>query len=98
MEVRYKNGKIREICTVSKVAQRKYGSGMWIKIQQRIKQLTGAQSVDFLVQRHTGRCHHLTGDRAGQYAMDLEQPYRLIFIKVGNEIQIVEVQEITDYH
>ena len=45
-----------------------------------------------------GRCHLLKGDRANQYAMDLSQPYRLIFTKQGEEIQIAEIQEIVDYH
>lgn len=40
----------------------------------------------------------LKGDRKGQYAMELTQPYRLIFTKRGNEIQIVNVIEIVDYH
>ena len=61
-------------------------------------ELLMADSVDYLIQNHIGRCHQLTGDRAGQYAMDLEQPQRLIFIPIAGEIQIVEVQEITDYH
>ncbi len=71
---------------------------MAVKIQQRIVQLTEAPSVNFLIQLHAGRCHNLTEDRAGQYAMDLEQPYRLIFIQLDGEVQIVEVQEIVDYH
>lgn len=68
------------------------------KIHQRIDQLSAADSVDMLVQCHIGRCHLLAGDRAGQYAMDLVHPYRLIFIRIRDEIQIAEVQEIVDYH
>lgn len=98
MKVQYKNNKIREICTVLKTAQKKYGLRMAVKIQQRIVQLTEASSVSFLIQLRAGRCHLLTEDRAGQYAMDLEQPYRLIFIQLDGEVQIVEVQEIVDYH
>ena len=44
------------------------------------------------------RCHPLYGDRLGQYAMDLIQPYRLIFTQYGNTVDIVEIQEIVDYH
>ena len=68
------------------------------KIQQRIDELTAADSVEMMIQYYVGRCHSLTGKRAGQYALDLVQPYRLIFTKIGNEIQIAEVQEIVDYH
>lgn len=30
--------------------------------------------------------------------MDLIHPYRLIFIQYGNTVDIVEIQEIVDYH
>lgn len=68
------------------------------KIHQRIDEITAADSVEMMVQFHIGRCHPLNGKRKEQYAVDLEQPYRLIFIKIGSEVQIVEVQEIVDYH
>lgn len=51
-----------------------------------------------MVQFHIGRCHPLKGNRKGQYAMDLVHPYRLVFEKIGNEIQIANVMEIVDYH
>jgi len=57
------------------------------------------------------RYPELTGDRKGQWACDLDQPYRLIFephenpIPTDNsgkciwlEIKGVEILEITDYH
>ena len=79
-------------------ARKNYGEKMDGKIQQRIDELTAADSVEMMIQYYVGRCHSLTGNRAGQYALDLVQPYRLIFTKIGNEIQIAEVQEIVDYH
>ena len=30
--------------------------------------------------------------------MDFIQPYRLIFTQYGNTVDIVEIQEIVDYH
>lgn len=33
-----------------------------------------------------------------QYAVDLLHPYRLIFEKQGDVIQIARIIEITDYH
>ena len=33
-----------------------------------------------------GRCHELTGDRAGQLALDLDHPYRLIFMPFHDPI------------
>ena len=45
-----------------------------------------------------GRCHQLSMNREGQYAVDLVHPYRLIFEKVDAGIQVVMIIEITDYH
>ena len=45
-----------------------------------------------------GRCHKLSGNRKDQYAVDLVHPQRLVFTVIGNEIQIAEILEITDYH
>lgn len=57
-----------------------------------------SDTVEEMLQFHIGRCHLLKGNRKGQYAMDLVHPYRLVFEKIGNEIQIANVMEIVDYH
>ena len=89
---------MRKVCTDAREARKLYGEIMARKIHQRIDELTAADSVEMMIQCHIGRCHRLIGDREGQYALDLDHPYRLIFTQIGNEIQIVEVQEIVDYH
>ena len=68
------------------------------KLHERLEQIRYADSVEVLIYLQFGRCHPLYGDRLGQYAMDLVHPYRLIFTKFGNTIDIVEIQEIIDYH
>ncbi len=98
MEVRYKSKELEKVCTTAKIAIRDYGLPVAGKIRLRISEITRAESVDYLIQNRVGRCHRLVGDRAGQYAMDLAQPYRLIFIIQENQIQFAEIQDITDYH
>lgn len=71
---------------------------MAAKIQQRIEEIRAALSVEMLIQFHIGRCHPLTGDRKGQYAMDLTHPYRLVFEKRNDRLVAVEILEIVDYH
>lgn len=34
----------------------------------------------------------------GRYAMDLVHPYRLVFEKEENQIQLVKITSIEDYH
>lgn len=98
MEIKYKNNKIRKICTDIKVAEKTYGAQMAEKIDMRIGEISAADTVEMMIQFRIGRCHPLTQNRKGQYAMDLVHPYRLVFEKNGNEIQITNILEIVDYH
>ena len=93
-----KNNKIRKICTDIKVAEKTYGAQMAEKIDMRIGEISAADTVEMMIQFRIGRCHPLTQNRKGQYAMDLVHPYRLVFEKNGNEIQIANILEIVDYH
>ena len=68
------------------------------KIAQRIGELQMIGTVEMLVQFSIGRCHPLKGDRKGEYAMDLVHPYRLVFEKEGDSIQIARIISIEDYH
>ena len=98
MEITYKNNKIRKICTDIKVAEKTYGAQMAEKIDMRIGEISAADTVEMMIQFRICRCHPLTQNRKGQYAMDLVHPYRLVFEKNGNEIQIANILEIVDYH
>lgn len=100
MEVIYRTKNLERICTEFNVTRRHYGKDIAKKIHLRIKQLKAAKSIDeiMLLPYPIGRCHPLHGDREGQYAMDLAQPHRLIFTKVGEDIQIARIEEIVDYH
>nr|DAK59360.1 MAG TPA: XRE family transcriptional regulator [Caudoviricetes sp.] len=51
-----------------------------------------------MVRYKIGRCHPLLGNRKGQYAVDLVQPFRLVFEQIGAEIRIANILEIVDYH
>ena len=71
---------------------------MTVKLYERLQQISQAASIETLIFLRLGRCYPLYGDRLGQYAMDLIHPYRLIFTQYGNTVDIVEIQEIVDYH
>jgi len=98
MEVTYKNKSIKATCTDAKVSDKRYGKEMSEKIQMRIDEIRAAENVEYMVQFHIGRCHSLKNNRKGQYAVDLVHPYRLVFEKHGDEIQIANIIEIVDYH
>ena len=98
MEITYKTKKLMRICTDVKEAEKTYGERMAVKIHLRVDQICAANSIEEMVRNKIGRCHSLVNDRKGQYAMDLIHPFRLVFEKKGNEIQVANILEITDYH
>ncbi len=98
MNITYKNKKILKVCTNASTAEKAYGREMADKIHQRIGEIQAADTVEMMIQFHIGRCHPLSQNRKGQYAVDLVHPYRLVFEKQGNEIQIANILEIVDYH
>ena len=98
MQIEYKNRGLEKVCTLANEAARKHGSKMAEIIHLRIDQISVFDTVEMLIQFKVGRCHTLTGDRKEQFAMDLIHPYRLIFEKRGEQIQVVRIIEITDYH
>jgi len=79
-------------------------------LQKRLQTLRFAESLED-VRYAPGHFHELTNNRKGQWACDLDQPYRLIFIpheqpvptdengiSIWVEIKGVEIREIVDYH
>lgn len=98
MQIEYKNNKIKKVCTNAYEAEKKHGKEMAEKIHMRIDEISAALSVEMMIQYKIGRCHFLKGNRANQYAVDLVHPYRLIFEKIGDQIQIANIIEIVDYH
>lgn len=98
MEITYKSKKMKSVCTDAKVADRTYGNEMAEKIQMRVDEIKAADTVEEMIRFRIGRCHPLTNNRKGQYAVDLVHPYRLVFEKHGNDVQIAHIMEIVDYH
>lgn len=98
MDITYKNKKLKKICTDAKIAEQTYGMEMAEKIHQRIDEIDAADTVEMMIRYHIGRCDPLVKNRKGQYAVDLVHPYRLIFEKKGDKIQMANILEIVDYH
>lgn len=98
MHITYKNKQIEKVCTDAKAADRAYGNKMAEKIHMRIDEISAADTVEMMIQFRIGRCHPLTNNRKCQFAVDLVHPYRLVFEKHGDEIQVAHILEIVDYH
>jgi proteic killer suppression protein len=100
LEISFKTNKLEKSCLQPACAKKKYGLEMTEKIFKRLNELRAADSVDVLVQYSVGRCHELSGNLSGSFAMDLVHPYRLIFerhkTETGNDC--VRITTIEDYH
>lgn len=77
---------------------------------RRLDEMADSETLEILCRVHP-RCHPLTGDRAGQWAVDLEHPYRLVFepadeplptLESGGldktKIMSVRILDVEDYH
>ena len=81
----------------------KFGDQNAHLIIKRIGELQVASTLDEMPP--AARPHPLSGNHKGQYAVDLKQPFRLIFSPIDPEdpndrrtIKAICILEITDYH
>ena len=98
MEITYKNRKIGRVCTNASEALKCHGNLMAEKIHQRIDEITAVETIEEMLKFRIGGCHPLTGDRAGEYGMNLIHPHRLVFRMVKSKINVVCILEVVDYH
>nr|WP_321329063.1 killer suppression protein HigA [Alcaligenes faecalis] len=108
MRIGFNDEKVRKICEQHAVAVKKLGDICSRKLQMRLAELEAASCVKDLV---AGNPHPLTGDRAGEFAVDLHRGFRLTFTP-GNDpcpvkadggidwdkVTIISIEYIGDYH
>ncbi len=110
MDIIIKIKKLKKIANSATKIQAAYGAKRARALIARLEDLKTAETLED-TRYLPGRYHELTGNRKGQWACDLDQPYRLIFEPTANpiptnedgqylwnEITIVAIMEITDYH
>lgn len=110
MEITSGNKDLKDFIDDEAKALKKLGQTRAKQFRKRVAQLQLADNLEEL-RAAIGHYHELTGDRKGQWACDLDQPYRLIFEPhekpiptddngkyIWVEIKGVELMEITNYH
>lgn len=110
MDVTYKNNKLQKCAENESYGVRKLGPLRASIYSDRIADLIAVNNLEE-TRTLPGNYHELVQNRKGQWACDLDQPYRLIFTPHNNpiptdadgkyiwiEITGVEVLEIEDYH
>ena len=110
MEITSGNKDLRDFIEDDSKALRKLGQKRAKQFRKRVAQLQLADNLEEL-RNAIGHFHELIDNRKGQWACDLDQPYRLIFEPkekpiptdpdgkyIWIEIKAVELIEVVDYH
>ncbi len=110
VNITFADRKLEKLANDYKKCQKEMGVIRAKLYNKRLLDLLHAEALEF-VRYLPGHYHELKGDRKGQWACDLDQPYRLIFEPLEKpipedaegkyiwaEIKGVEIIEIVDYH
>ncbi len=94
MYIEFKTNKLRKQCESFAALSKAYGEVIARQVVKRLNTLKAADCIEDLDPLPPTRCHPLKGNRKGQYAMNVGQPYRLIFEPLA-ETRIVRDEKET---
>lgn len=109
MEICFQNKKLEKLASDYSLCVRKMGTRQARILFKRLDDLYAVSNLEEL-RKASGHFHELIGDRKGQFACDLEQPNRLVFVSADpismdkdgkydwQSITAVNIVEIIDYH
>jgi len=79
VEIYFASNKLKKACSAFTAGNREWGIQNAQRIRQRLQELRAAENLADMGSLPPARCHELGRKRAGQFAVDCKQPYRLIF-------------------
>ncbi len=110
MDISFPDNKLKRICSEEKYGIRQLGPRCARILRTRLADLQAAVCLEDL-RLLPGRYHELRENRAGQISVDLEHPYRLLFVPANepipikadggldwNRVTAVHIVEIEDTH
>jgi proteic killer suppression protein len=86
VDIDFSSSKLRRIFNSHQELLKEYGKKTSKKIRVRMAVLISARNLAEVPKKLPDRCHRLKGKRSGQYAVDLNQPFRLVCIPVGKTV------------
>lgn len=110
MNIVYSNNRLRKQLSSASEIKRAFGTNAK-RVAQRMADITASPNLAVLQQIPQANCHPLTGNREGEWALDISANHRMIF-EIANEpipknddgsvntISVTEIRiiETTDYH
>ena len=109
MQVQFATARLQKQLNSKKELKKQFGDVGAKKLSTRLSNLEAAETLADMWHL-PGRCHPLSGDRAGCFALDLVHPFRLVFrptepvpLKDDGGIDLervdsVVITEVVDYH
>jgi toxin HigB-1 len=79
LEIDFKSGGLRKTFNAEKELKKTYGDRMAKTIMNRMALLRAAPALADVSHEKPIRRHQLSGDRSGEFAVDLVHPHRLVF-------------------
>jgi len=111
LRILFRTKKLGKLCNSSKLARQKWGDVMARRLRARLDDLDAAEVLEDLRNLPHVRCHELTGERKGQFSLDLQHPYRLLCVPADDpvprkpdggldwsRVTAVEILEVADTH
>jgi len=110
VDIAFRSDKLRRQCTVDRDMVKAWGPERAKRLRRRLADLNAAETLADM-RGLPGRTHELREDRAGELAIDLDGPFRLIF-EVADEpvprrpegglewtaVRSIRVLRVEDYH
>lgn len=78
MNITYKRNKLAKTVASPKAILQYYGTRAKL-VNQRLQELKAAANLDVMRTLPKANCHALTGDRKGEFAVDVSANHRIIF-------------------
>ena len=79
MRIYFQTRRLQKVCSSLQAMEQAHGRVLATKLARRLAELGAAATLAEMSHLPPARCHALTGDRKGQFSVDLEHPYRLLF-------------------
>lgn len=93
MEIDFKTNKLRKQLSNASEIKRYFGLSAK-KIASRLADMEAADNLEILTQIPAAKCHPLSGDKRGQWAVNISVNHRLIFEIMNDPIPIIRINEI----
>jgi len=86
MTIYFRSRKLQKVCSARSETEGRLGATRARKLHQRLMELQAAQTLSDISRVPPARCHELTDNRKGQLSVDLDHPYRLLFVPANTPV------------